>query len=40
METTIVGIIQGLYGDNGKEHGNYYLMVVATAIPIAIALAE
>ena len=30
METTIVfrgyiGIILGLYRDNGKEHGNYYV---------------
>ena len=24
METTgILGVILGLYGDNGKEHGNY-----------------
>ena len=33
METTfmgyigIIGVILGLYGDNGKEHGNYHNVV-------------
>ena len=26
METTgVIGVILGLYWDNGKEHGNYYI---------------
>ena len=24
---SILGLLSGLYGDNGKEHGNYYMVL-------------
>ena len=28
----IMGTILGFYGDNGKEHGNYYIGVIYTLV--------
>ena len=33
MEATI-GFWKGLYGDNGKEHGNYYLRLRVWDLPL------